>query len=123
MARRLGMSEEYLLLKIKKLKQKGYIRRIGGIVSPRHLGYKSVLIGACVPEEKVYDVTSFVNRSDNVSHNYLRDSEYNVWFTFSAKTKKEIDNFIQRLKNNKGIADILILPSKKMFKLNTEFCF
>ncbi len=123
LARRLGISERFLLLKIKELKKRGYIRRIGAVISAKHLGYKSMLIGVQVENEKVEKIVSFINARDNVSHNYLRDSKYNLWFTFSAKTKKEIHDFVRKLKKTSGINDVSTLPAEKTFKINAEFVF
>jgi len=121
LARRLGISRASLLLAIKSLKEKGTIRRIGAVLSAKHVGYTSVLIGLSVPEKKTQRAALLINRSRNVSHNYLRDSEFNIWFTYSAKTQREINSFVRRLENNKQIQKILILPSEKVFKINTEF--
>jgi len=123
LARRLGLEEKSLILKIKKLKRQGFIRRIGAVVSSKHLAYKTALIGACIRKRNLSKAINFINRSRCVSHNYLRDSKYNVWFTFSAKTKKQIDDFIHALGRFKGIESILVLPAKAVFKINTKFSF
>jgi len=123
LARRLKINEKFLLSKVSQFKRKGIIRRIGAIVSSERLGHKGVLIGISVPQDKLKGIVSFINSSSCVSHNYLRDCEYNVWFTFSAKKKKELTDFVRDLRKNKNIRKILILPAKKLFKLNAEFRF
>ncbi|MDD5745812.1 MAG: Lrp/AsnC family transcriptional regulator [Candidatus Omnitrophica bacterium] len=120
-ARRLGLTEECLLEKISGLKQNGTIRRIGAVTSGRHVGYKSVLISAGVKAGSVPSVARFVNSFANVSHNYLREGEFNLWCTFSAKTQAEIDEFIAALKKRRGVVKVIVLPARKTFKINAEF--
>lgn len=123
MAEKLDMDEEELLLEIKRLKKKGVIRRIGAILNPRPLKIKSCLIGLRVRKDDLKNVARFINKCASVSHNYLRSGDYNVWFTFSAKAKKEKDKFLKLLRQKKGVGGILVLDSKKQFKINTQFEF
>lgn len=123
LAQRVGVTQRYLLSKVKDLKKRGFIRRIGAVVSAKRLGYQSVLVGMRVSRDDVEHAVLAINRSSNVSHNYLRNGEYGLWFTFRAKKKKEINNFISLLRKNKKIKDILVLPAIKTFKINAEFKF
>lgn len=123
LAGKLGMDEAALITEIKLLKRKGYVRRIGAAASAAHLGYKSALIAARLGKTFMGRNIAFINAHENVTHNYLRDAKYNVWFTFSAKTKKEIENFIRVFKKRRGVIDVLSLPAKKTFKIKAEFRF
>jgi len=120
-AGRLGCDEASLLREISALKKKGLIRRIGAVINATRLGYKGVLVAARVLEKNIAKAAAFVNAFPNVSHNYIRDAEYNLWFTFSAKTKKEANNFLLKLKKHKAIEDVMVLPSEKTVKINAEF--
>lgn len=121
LANKLGMDEHAFIAEIKRLKSNGYVRRVGAVASAAHLGYKSTLIGASIEGMSMRDNIAFINSHENVTHNYLRDAEYNVWFTFSAKTKKEIESFICGFKKRKGVNKVLNLPAKRTFKINAEF--
>ena len=123
MALKLGIDEQMLLAQIKLLKNQGYVRRIGAVVSAAHLGYKSTLICSRIDKKFMKENIAFINSHEAVTHNYLRDAKHNVWFTFSAKTKKEIEKFISIFKKRKGIISVLSLPAKKTFKINAEFRF
>ena len=123
MAERLGIKEAHLISKINIFKKNNTIRKIGAVASPKHLGYTSVLLAVKAVKAKIRGIVRFVNLHGNVTHNYLRDSEYNIWLTFSAKTKREINNFIRNLKAHEGVKDVLVLPSEKVFKINAEFKF
>ena len=47
-ARKLKITENLLIEKIKDFKSKGLIRRIGATINPKQIGYKSMLIAVCV---------------------------------------------------------------------------
>ncbi|MCG2712691.1 MAG: Lrp/AsnC family transcriptional regulator [Candidatus Omnitrophica bacterium] len=123
LADKLGMDETALIAEIKLLKRKGYVRRIGAVVSAARLGYKSTLVAARMEKAFMSRNIAFINTRENVTHNYLRGAKYNVWFTFSAKTKKEIEDFIRVFKKRRGVVDVLSLPAKRTFKINAEFRF
>jgi len=123
LADKLGMDEAALIDEIKLLKRKGYVRRIGAVASASRLGYKSTLIAARLGKAFMSRNIAFINAHENVTHNYLRDAKYNVWFTFSAKTKKEIEKFIRIFKKRRGVEEVLSLPAQKTFKIKAEFRF
>ncbi|MFH2144485.1 MAG: hypothetical protein ABII75_00435 [Candidatus Omnitrophota bacterium] len=123
MAKKLDLDEKELLLKIKRLKNAGVIRRIGAVLNPRPLKIKSSLIGLRVRKDALKNVACFINKCANVSHNYLRSGDYNVWFTFSARAAGEKNKFLKALRQKKGVRDLLVLNSKKQFKINTRFEF
>ena len=56
-----------------------------------------------------------------VTHNYQRDHEYNVWFTFIAPSMDEIEANLKQIAQETGIAEILNLPATKVFKIKAEF--
>lgn len=123
LAGKFGMDEAELIAEIKRLKKNGYIRRIGAVACAWRLGYKSTLIAARLEKANMGRNIAFINAFESVTHNYLRDAKYNVWFTFSAKTKKDTENFIRIFKKRHGVIEVLSLPAKKTFKIKVEFSF
>ncbi|HOJ70968.1 MAG TPA: AsnC family transcriptional regulator [Syntrophorhabdaceae bacterium] len=115
-----GLNEEMVLNRIKALKEKGVIRRIGPILERKRLGYESVLCGLHVEEDKIVEIAKAINRHSGVTHNYERDGELNLWFTITAKTKKEIDTFLADVERRFSIR-IYRFPEKRMFKIKTYF--
>jgi len=120
-ADRLGVGEEDVLDRVKKLKEDGVIRRIGAVFDPRMLGYVSTLCAARVPEEKVALFTASVNASPYVTHNYRRNHDYNVWFTIIAPSAAAMEDFIAQVKNRTGIKDILNMRAVRTFKIDARF--
>jgi len=118
---RLGISEEELIERVKALKGKGIIRRIGGSINSRKLGFASTLCAASVPEDRIGMFVEKVNSYRGVTHNYLRDNDYNVWFTFIAPDSGTIEKCLREISDKTGIREILNMPAERMFKIKVDF--
>ncbi len=117
----LHLSHEDVLSRLSRLKKKGIIRRIGGNFMPGKLGFVSTLCAAKVPEDKIGFFAETVNRYPGVTHNYQRDSHFNIWFTFIAPSMEEIKSNLEKISQETGITDIINLPATKVFKINAHF--
>jgi siroheme decarboxylase len=120
-AKRLGATEEDVLERIRSLKEKGIIRRIGGNFHSTKLDFKSTLCAAKVPKEKLDRFVAVVNGYSGVTHNYLRSHEYNVWFTFIAQDMPAIERALREISESTGVTDILNLPAVRLFKIKVDF--
>jgi len=120
-AKRLGVTEEDVLKRVRSLKEKGIIRRIGGNFHSKKLNFTSTLCAARVPEEKLERFVEVVNGYSGVTHNYLRSHEYNVWFTFIAQDMPSIDRALKEITDSTGVTAILNLPAVRMFKIKVDF--
>ncbi|MBA3019059.1 MAG: AsnC family transcriptional regulator [Proteobacteria bacterium] len=117
----LGLSENDVLKRLVRLKENNIIRRIGGNFVPEKLGFVSTLCAAKVEEDKIDQFASIVNRYHGVTHNYQRDSKFNIWFTFIAPSMEEIEKNIEKISQETGIKDILNLPATKVYKIKAHF--
>ncbi len=115
-----GLTQAETLARVRSLKQKGVIRRIGGNFNSRQLGWHSTLCAAAVPEEKLQDFIAEVNRHPGVTHNYLRRHRNNVWFTYIGPSKEQVQKSLQQITAVTGI-EILNLPARNMFKIKVDF--
>ena len=123
LAGRLGLSEEEVLTRVKQMRASGVIRRIGGNFSARGLGYTSTLCAARVPEDKLLVFIETVNQYDGVTHNYRRSHDLNVWFTFIAPSKEEIETCLSEISAATGVDEIYNLPADRTFKIKVDFRF
>lgn len=119
--RRCGISENETIRRVQKMKKEGIIRRIGAVFDGAKLGRVSTLCAARVPEDKIQNFVRIVNANKNVTHNYKRNHEYNIWFTISAANTGELETFLENVKNKTGITDILDMRAVKTFKINASF--
>lgn len=115
-----GLDEDKTLERIKRLKEKGIIRRIGPILERKKLGYVSVLCGLHADKSIIEDIAKEINRHTGVTHNYEREGELNLWFTITARTDKEIDTFLSDIEKAFSVK-IYRFPEKRVFKIKTYF--
>jgi DNA-binding Lrp family transcriptional regulator len=120
-ATELGITEKDVLERISRLKKEGIIRRIGGNFVPDKLGYVSTLCAARVPEDQIEQFAEVVNQYPGVTHNYRRDNSFNIWFTFIARSMREIEQNLQEISEKTGISEILNLPATRVFKIRAQF--
>ena len=118
---RLNCSEEEILTRVRRLKREGIIRRIGGNFDSKGLGFATTLCAARVPEDKIQGFVEVVNRYPEVTHNYLRDNPYNIWFTLVARSSELACRYMEEIKEQTGVRDILNLPSVRIFKILVDF--
>jgi len=121
MGEKVGVSEEEVLARVKRLHEAGIIRRIGANFTSRKLGYTSTLCAARVPPEKLPHFAAVVNRYPGVTHNYLRKHRYNVWFTLIAESPDRLAEIIEEIRKAGGVEEILSLPAKEIFKIKVDF--
>jgi DNA-binding Lrp family transcriptional regulator len=117
----LGLTEREVIDRVLRLKQSGIIRRIGGNFVPGKLGYVSTLCAARVPVDQVPRFAAAVNRHPGVTHNYLRENAFNVWFTFIAPSMEEIEAKLKEISSETGVTEILNLPATRVFKIKAQF--
>ncbi len=120
-AQELGLEESDVIQRVGHLKAEGIIRRIGGNFVPHKVGFVSTLCAAKVPAEKIDRFAETVNRYSGVTHNYQRDHEFNIWFTFIAPSRKEIEQNLKAISQETGVDRILNLPATNVFKIRAQF--
>jgi len=120
LAKYLNNNEETILQEIRELKESGVIRRICALINSLALGMTGTLVAAHIPEENLQEVAEAVNSLENVSHNYLREHYYNLWFTLQAESPKQIEVTVSNLSGRFGI-DFYSLPIERVFKLDVRF--
>ena len=120
-AGKLGTSEDEVISRVRRLKEAGVIRRIGAVFEPRNLGFVSTLCAARVQEDLIEKFVETVNSLKNVTHNYRRPHEYNIWFTLTCPGEESLDETLQWIKTETAVHDILSMRAVKVFKINTNF--
>ncbi|QGT99056.1 Siroheme decarboxylase AhbA, alternate heme biosynthesis pathway [Candidatus Syntrophocurvum alkaliphilum] len=120
MADKLKISEEELLQRVNNLKEKGIIRRIGAVFDSKSLGYYSTLCAVKVPDAKIDEAASLINSERGVTHNYIRDHEYNIWFTLTAPSIEKAMHILTIIEEKLGLK-IVNMPSKKVYKIRVSF--
>jgi DNA-binding Lrp family transcriptional regulator len=118
-ANRLNLSEDEVILSINHLRKSGMIRKMGAVISPKKIGYVSLLAAATVPEDRIDSVADIVNEYPGVTHNYLREGEPNLWFTLTEPDSETLDMNLRRIEEKIGIP-LLRLPMTKKYKIGVK---
>ncbi len=78
------VTELEVMQRVQRLLDKRIIRQVTPIFDTRALGYSSMLVAAKVDPEHPHRAAQVINEHPGVSHNYLRNHEFNLWFTIST---------------------------------------
>ena len=117
---RLQLTEAEVLARVRALRQRGLIRRIGANFQSAALGFRSTLCAAKVPQDKLDAFVAEVNALPGATHNYLRGHAYNVWFTLIGPSWDAVCATLEELSRRTGV-DILNLPASRLYKIRVDF--
>lgn len=117
---KVGITEKEAFERIRSLKEKGYIRRIGPVLERKKLELTSFLCGVSVDEKILGEVARELNKHKGVTHNYERDGDPNLWFTITGESKEEIEAFLSEIEKKFNIK-IHRFPEKRVFKIKAVF--
>lgn len=118
---RLGLTEAEVITMLESLKTRGIIRQISAIFLGKALGFHTALISFAVPDARIEQTADVINAHPGVSHNYLRDHRFNLWFTLSVPQTLDIHGHLRALARLSDCESVLYLPGKKTFKRRVQF--
>lgn len=123
LGKRCGLTEEETLSRVKALKEAKVIRQISAIFDTRSLGYASSLVAARIAPEKLDAAVAVINSHPGVSHNYLRNHEFNLWYTIAVPpiSKLGLDGTVDLLHRLSGAETTRLLPTLRLFKIGVRF--
>jgi siroheme decarboxylase len=121
-ARAAEISDDEALARVSRLVEERIIREVTPIYDTRALGYASMLVAAKVDPEYPHRAAEIINSHPGVSHNYLRDHDFNLWFTVAVEPDSALGlqgtlDVLQRLT---GAESIRQLPTLKLFKIRMD---
>jgi len=122
LAAELDTTDQEIMTLVQKLKDDAIIRQTSAIFDTKRLGYKSSLVAFKVDEENIDKAASLINAHPGVSHNYLRNHDYNIWFTMAVAPDSSLglEETIAILAKQTEAEDAIILPTLKMFKISVK---
>ena len=120
-AEALNAHESEVLEALASFKEQGVIRSIAGIFNAKKLGYQSNLVAFDVPQSATYKAVSVINSLPGVSHNYLREGDYNIWFTLALPQEINFYDYVKELAQEVGATNYNIFTVKTMVKLSARF--
>jgi siroheme decarboxylase len=116
------VSEDEVLTRTARLLDERIIREITPIFDTRVLGYKSMLVAARVDAENPWRAAKIINSHPGVSHNYLRDHDFNLWFTIATEPGSELglQGTLELLERLTGAESVRQLPTLRLFKIRMD---
>jgi siroheme decarboxylase len=117
-----GISEDDVMTRVQRLLDKRIIREVTPIFDTRALGYSSMLVAAKVDAEHPHRAAQFINSHPGVTHNYLRNHEFNLWFTLAVEpdSKLGLQGTLDVIAAKTGAESIRQLPTLKLFKIRMD---
>jgi DNA-binding Lrp family transcriptional regulator len=116
------VGEDEVMRRVQRLLDERIVRQVTPIFDTRVLGYASMLVAAKVDPENPHRAAKIVNSHPGVSHNYLRNHDFNMWFTIATEpgSKLGIDGTLDVLAELTGAESIRQLPTIKLFKIRMD---
>ncbi|MBP1927918.1 DNA-binding Lrp family transcriptional regulator [Methanolinea mesophila] len=123
---RLGLPGSEVLSRVRDLQSRGIIRSISPILETGKIGLRySTLVAMQVPACDIPRVVTIINEYPQVSHNYQREHDYNVWFTLSTRDEDECVRLVGEIIAKTGLPDekVLNLVTLDRYKVDVRFRF
>ncbi|HEX4108999.1 MAG TPA: AsnC family transcriptional regulator [Solirubrobacteraceae bacterium] len=117
-----GLTEAEVLARVQHLLDARIIRQVTPIYDTRAFGYGSMLVAAKVDAEHPWRAAKIINSHPGVSHNYLRNHEFNMWFTIAVESDSRLglEGTLEVLERLTGAESIRQLPTLKLFKIRMD---
>ena len=117
-----GVPEDEVLTRTKRLVDERIIREVTPIFDTRVLGYSSMLVAAKVDAENPWRAAKVINSHPGVSHNYLRDHDFNIWFTIATEPGSALglEGTLEVLQRLTGAESVRQLPTLRLFKIRMD---
>jgi DNA-binding Lrp family transcriptional regulator len=121
-AEQAGITESDVMDRVSRLLDERIIRQVTPIFDTRALGYSSMLVAAKVDPENPWRAANVINAHPGVSHNYLRNHEFNIWFTIATEPDSPLglDGTLEALAKEAGAESVRQLPTLQLFKIRMD---
>jgi DNA-binding Lrp family transcriptional regulator len=117
-----GVQEAEVMRRVQRLLDKRIIRQVTPIFDTRGLGYSSMLVAAKVDPRNPHRAAQVINEHPGVSHNYLRNHEFNLWFTIATEpdSRLGLEGTLEVLAKEAGAESVRQLPTLRLFKIRMD---
>jgi len=118
-ANQLGTSEEVVIDALNKLKEQGFVSRVGAVFRANSIG-ASTLAAISVPEKELEDVAAMINDYSEVNHNYQREHHFNLWFVVTASDENDLNRVLDDIEHRSG-HPVMYLPMLEDYHIDLGF--
>ncbi|MBW2269914.1 MAG: Lrp/AsnC family transcriptional regulator [Deltaproteobacteria bacterium] len=117
----LGLGESEVLAGLHALSEQKILREISAVLEGTALGYDSALVAGVVPHDDVERIAKIVSAHPTVTHNYLRNHHYNLWFTLAVPREMSLEQTLDILARESGVPGFHPLRRTHTFKIGVNF--
>jgi DNA-binding Lrp family transcriptional regulator len=117
----LDLAEAEVLAGLRDLKEQKILREISAVLEGSVLGYDSALVAGEVADDHLDAAVEVVNRHPTVTHNYLRNHRYNLWFTLAVPAHMSLETTLEILAREAGVGAFQPLRRTHTFKIGVNF--
>lgn len=121
LGREFGISGDEALRRVRRFAELGMVRRLGPILNYPAWDMSGALVAAKLDPARVEEARAAVAEVPEITHAYLREHEWNLWFTIIAESEAARDAVAARLVKKLGLRDLRVLPKGRQFKLGVRF--
>lgn len=119
LAEKLGSSEDVIIETLNKLKQDGFVSRVGAVFRANSIG-ASTLAAMSVPEQEIEAIAAKINEYSEVNHNYKREHHFNLWFVLTTSNEHELNAVLDDIEQQTGYP-VMYLPMIEDFHIDLGF--
>jgi len=116
-----GIGEQEVIERIGRMRKEGVIRSVRALYDAKKLHYVSALVACSVDEDQLDHVAGQINAWTEITHNYQRDFQYNLWFTIIARDVERREMILDKIRGLEGVRALHLLPIEKKYKLKVHF--
>ena len=120
-AAEIGIAEEELLARLRHMKERGMLRKMGAVLQHHKAGFHgNALCCWQIPLERVGAVSEKMSACKYISHVYLRKPQekwpYNLYTVFHSQTREAGLALVEEMAEIIGITEYQVLFSRKNWK-------
>jgi DNA-binding Lrp family transcriptional regulator len=119
-AERLGIAEDDLIQRLKRLCDEGALSRFGPMFNAERLGGAVTLAAVKAPAADFERIAGLINAHPEVAHNYAREDALNMWFVIATETRERIAQVIAEIEAETGLR-VYDMPKIEEFYVGLRF--
>ena len=119
LAEEAGTGEDEIISAVRALTRAGIICRTGAVVRPNTAG-ASTLAAVAAPAGRLEEIAEIISAQPEVTHNYEREHELNLWFVVTAADRGGVRAALARIHALTGL-EVLDLPMLKAYHIDLAF--
>lgn len=116
-----GLSEDELLLEVRRLRDTRSFRRVGAQLVPTALGYQASLGAVAVAEDRIDEAAATLSALPNVTHVFQIEDRYPLWYVLVAQSRTRLEIAESEIAREVAAADRYRVLPDESYKTTITF--